>query len=192
MKKINDFFFAGLVAGAIGGACLNLYVYALVLLGVPTGTYWEAMGGLFYNKQLLQTWLAQIHGLIDAIGVSAANGVLFCLVLVITGRDYLYTKSLALSAAGAYFLFLVVYPQTGLGKDNPYTPWVAIFGHTVFNGLLVGYILKKIYSFRESPKTHNETDDSIKLCRFYQFTEQGKKRNKINSRVALRKPKKLL
>lgn len=192
MKKINDFFFAGIVAGAIGGVCLNLYVYVLVLLGVPTGTYWKAMGGLFYNTQLLQTWLAQIHGLIDSIGVSAANGVLLCYVLIVTGRDYLYTKSLALSAAGAYFLFLAVYPQTGLGKENPYTPWVALFGHTVFNGLLVGYILKKIYSFRENKKTHNETDGSIRLRRFYLFSEQGKKWEKSNNEIVLRKPKKLL
>lgn len=190
MKKTNDFFFAGLFAGAIGGVCLNLYVYVLVLLGVPTGTYWKAMGGLFYNAELLQTWLAQIHGLIDSIGVSAANGVLFCYVLVVTGRDYLYTKSLALSAAGAYFLFLVVYPHTGLGKDNPYTPWVALFGHTVFNGLLVGYILKKIYSFREKPKTHIETDGSIRLRRFYQLTEREEKER--NSVGGLRKPKKIL
>ena len=95
---------------------------------------------------MLKTGLAQVHGAIDAIGVSAANGVLLSITLLITGKDYLFTKSVALSAAGAYFLFIVVYPQTGLGKDSLIVPWVALFGHTVSNGLLTGYILNKIYS----------------------------------------------
>ncbi|NLY75381.1 MAG: hypothetical protein GX075_08750 [Firmicutes bacterium] len=107
------------------------------------------MGGLFYNKELLKTWSAQIHGMIDAIGVSAVNGVLLGGVLFFTGIDYLYAKSVTLSAAGAYFLFLVVYPQTGLGKDSLIVPWVALFGHTVFNGVLTGYILKKICLFKK-------------------------------------------
>lgn len=150
MKKIDDWFFAGLVAGIIGGACLNLYCLVLLILGVKYGTYWQAMGGLFYNKQLLASWLAQIHGVIDSLGVSGANGIITCLTIKQTGTKYFYTKSIVLSAVGAYFLFLGVYPQTGLGKDNPITPWVALSGHTVFLGLLTGYILKKIY-FRDNP-----------------------------------------
>lgn len=149
MKKTTDWFFAGLVAGAIGGTGIILLNTLLLLLGIKHGTYWEAMGGLFYNKELLKTWSAQIHGMIDAIGVSAVNGVLLGGVLFFTGIDYLYAKSVTLSAAGAYFLFLVVYPQTGLGKDSLIVPWVALFGHTVFNGVLTGYILKKICLFKK-------------------------------------------
>jgi len=152
LKKMDDFFYAGLISGAIGGICILLFNVVLRLLGVPHGTYWEAMGGLFYNPQLLKTWYAQIHGAIDAIGVSAANGVLTCFILKYTGRDHLYTKCVALSAFSAYFLFLAVYPQTGLGKDSPITPWVALFVHTSFLGLLVGYILKRIYTFAERPE----------------------------------------
>lgn len=159
MRKIDDFFFAGLIAGAMGGAGIFLLNITLLLLGVPHGTYWQAMGGLFYNKQLMKTVLAQIHGAIDALGVSAANGVLTCFVLKYTGRDYLYFKSAALSAFSAYFLFLAVYPQTGLSKNSPVTPWVALFGHTIFTGLFVGYILTKIYSFNRKPKSKNILDD---------------------------------
>ena len=151
MKKINDWFIAGLIAGMIGGAALNLYCLILILLKIPTGTYWKAMGGLFYNKQLLSSWLAQAHGVIDSIGVSGVNGILTCLIIKYTTKKYFYIKSVVLSAIGAYFLFLFVYPQTGLGKDNPYTPWVALFGHTVFIGWLTGYILKKIYNFEIEP-----------------------------------------
>jgi hypothetical protein len=153
MRKIDDWFFAGTIAGAIGGLGIFVLNTVLLLLGVEHGTYWEAMGGLFYNQELLNTWLAQLHGMIDAIGVSAINGVLLSITLLITGRDYLYTKSVILSAAGAYFLFLVVYPQTGLGKDSMIVPWVALFGHTVSNGLLSGYILNRICSFKSDNVT---------------------------------------
>ncbi|WP_066633764.1 hypothetical protein [Desulfolucanica intricata] len=129
MKKTGDWFFAGLVAGAIGGIGILFLNVVLLLLGIEHGTYWQAMGGLFFNKQLLQSWIAQVHGAIDAIGVSSINGVLLSLALLITGKDYLYTKSVALSASSAYFLFLVVYPKTGLGKDSMIVPWVALFGH---------------------------------------------------------------
>ena len=48
MKKINDWFFAGLVAGAIGGAGILLLNAFLLLLGIKHGTYWQAMGGLLF------------------------------------------------------------------------------------------------------------------------------------------------
>jgi len=166
MKKINDWFVAGVIAGAIGGAGILLLNVVLLLLGIEHGTYWQAMGGLFFNKQLLQTWVAQVHGALDATGVSAVNGVLLSLTLLITGKDYLYTKSVVLSAFGAYFLFLAVYPQTGLGKDSLITPWVALFGHTFSNGLLTGYILDKICSFDKEPQNEIAQDSPLKLRRF--------------------------
>jgi hypothetical protein len=149
MTKTNDWFFAGVIAGAIGGAGIILLNAVLLLLGIKHGTYWQAMGGLFYNKELLKDWTAQFHGIIDAVGVSAANGVLLSGTLLFTGRDHLYTKSVILSAAGAYFLFIVIYPKTGLGKDSLIVPWVALFGHTVSNGLLTGWILNRICSFKK-------------------------------------------
>lgn len=149
MKKIDDWFFAGAIAGAIGGAGIMVLNAVLLVLGIKHGTYWQAMGGLFYNKELLKTWLAQLHGMIDALGVSSANGILLSGTLAFTGKDHLYTKSIVLSAAGAYFLFVVIYPQTDLGKNSPIVPWVALFGHTFSNGLLTGYILNKICLFKK-------------------------------------------
>lgn len=198
MQKTDDFFFAGLIAGAIGGACLIIYNYGLLLLGLPSGSYWEAMGGLFYNKELLQSWPAQLHGVIDATGVSAMNGVLTCFVLKYTGKEYIYLKSASLSAFGAYFLFVAVYPHTGLGKDNPYTPWVALFGHTVFIGLLVGYILSKIYSFKGGPVLEAATDEEDREYSNDLITKQQLKLKVLHPPLArpqkdmkLRKPKKI-
>ncbi|MCR3922324.1 MAG: hypothetical protein NUK65_07410 [Firmicutes bacterium] len=185
MKKVNDWFFAGMVAGAIGGAGIILINIVLLLLGVKHGTYWQAMGGLFYNKQLLQTWHAQVHGAIDALGVSAMNGVLLSLTLLLTGKDYLYAKSVALSAAGAYFLFLFVYPQTGLEKNSAIVPWIALFGHTVSNGLFTGYLLDKMYSFKRIGEAENEQKSKRTLGKIY-YVKESK-----NSRARFIKPKKV-
>jgi hypothetical protein len=47
------------------------------------------MGGLFYNQELLMDSRCSDYGMLDAIGVSAANGILLSLVPVLTGKDYL-------------------------------------------------------------------------------------------------------
>ena len=152
MKKTNDWFFAGVVAGFIGGVSHLLWNSGLLLLDIQHKTFWIAMSGLFYNQQLLYTPLAQVHGAIDAIGVSVAGGILLSAIIKFTGRESLYIKSIVLSASSGYFLFIVVFPQTGLGKDSVIVPWIALFGFTVFNGLLSGYILKKFFPSKE---THN-------------------------------------
>jgi hypothetical protein len=149
MKQTDDWFFAGAVAGAIGGVAMVLFSVILVVFGViKQGTFWQAMGGLFYNKELLKNWTAQAHGMFDGIGVIVANGILLSRTLLVTGRDHLYVKSIILSAAGAYFLFIFIYPHTSLGKNSLVVPWVAIFGHVTLSGILPGYILKKICSFK--------------------------------------------
>jgi hypothetical protein len=149
MRKINDWFFAGTVTGFISGIAHLLWNSMFLLFGVQHKTFWIAMAGLFYNQQLLFTPLAQVHGMIDAIGVSAAGGILLSAILKFTGIDYLYVKSVILSASSGYFLFILVFPQTGLGKDSVIVPWIALSGFTIFNGLLNGYLLKKIY-FRQT------------------------------------------
>jgi hypothetical protein len=148
IKKKHDWFFAGTITGFISGISHLLWNSIFLLLGIQHKTFWVAMAGLFYNQKLLFTPLAQVHGAIDAIGVSVVGGILLSVTLKFTGIDYLYVKSIILSASSGYFLFIVVFPQTGLGKSSVITPWIAFFGFTIFNGLLNGYLLKKIY-FRQ-------------------------------------------
>jgi hypothetical protein len=148
MRKISDWFFAGAVTGFISGTGHLLWNSIFLLLGIQHKTFWIAMAGLFYDQKLLFTPLAQVHGAIDAIGVSVVGGVLLSATLKFTGIDYLYVKSIILSASSGYFLFMAVFPQTGLGKNSVIMPWIALFGFIIFNGLLNGYLLKKIY-FRQ-------------------------------------------
>ncbi|MEL7567697.1 MAG: hypothetical protein AAGU27_22855 [Dehalobacterium sp.] len=192
MKRVEDCFFAGMVAGIIGGICHLLYNTVLILAGAKHIPFWVAVGGLFYSPKLIFNWSAQIHGMLDAIGISAVNGIITAYTLKITGKDYLYVKSVVLSAASAYFLFLIVYPITKFpGKNSLIVPWIALFGHTVFNGLLTGYIINKIYSFNEKqPKTESLSDSIKNLRRFYLSPAPAKKQEHQGRKVRLVKPKK--
>ena len=155
MKKINDWFIAGALAGFIGSIFHLLWNSGLLLIGIQHKTFWNAMSGLFYDQQLLFTPLAQVHGAIDAIGVSVAGGILLSAIIRFTGRNFIYLKSLILSASVAYFLFVVVFPVTSLGKDSMIVPWISMFGFIVFNGLLEGYILKKVIPVNNQKSKHH-------------------------------------
>lgn len=149
MKKTNDWYFAGLIAGSLGGIAHILYNALLLGIGLQfSRTIWRTMAGLFYNENLLLTLGAQIHGMIDAVGVSAASGVLLSLVLLLTGKNHLHAKSISISASGAYFLYIAVFPQTGISKDSNIVPWISVCGYIIFNGFLVGYILNKICTYK--------------------------------------------
>lgn len=150
MKGIKDWFFAGAVVGFIGGIFHLMWNSALLLIGIQHKTFWIAMAGLFYNQELVYTPLAQVHGAIDALGASVVGGILISFIVKYTGRDYIYTKSVILSSSVGYFLFIVVMPQSGLGKESVVVPWVAIIGFMVFNGLLEDFILKRIWYFKQS------------------------------------------
>lgn len=189
MRKINDCFFAGLAAGIIGGMAHLTYNAVLLLTGLQYKTFWQAMGGLFYSPELLLTWLAQVHGAIDAIGVSAVNGILLSFTLKFTGKDYLYVKSMVLSSASAYFLFLEVFPVTGLGKDSAIVPWISMFGFNIFNGLLVGYVLQRIYSFSEETKIETSPGSPEMARRFTLLPMPARKPNRIPAKnMEVKKP----
>jgi hypothetical protein len=51
MKKINDWFFAGLIVGAFGGVIHLLYNALLLAIGIKYTTFWQVAAGLFYNQQ---------------------------------------------------------------------------------------------------------------------------------------------
>ncbi|UWG97950.1 hypothetical protein LPY66_03845 [Dehalobacter sp. DCM] len=146
MKKFNDWFFAGIIAGLFGGIAHLLYNALLLAVGIQYKTFWHVMAGVFYGGKLTMMPSAQIHGMIDAIGLSVATGVLLSLTLFLTGKDYLYAKSITMSASGPYFVFLIIVSQGD--KNSLIVPWVALFGYIVFNGILEGYLLNKICTYK--------------------------------------------
>lgn len=188
MRKINDWFVAGLIAGVIGGIAHLIWNAMFLLFGIKYHTFWHEMSGLFYTKQLVHNSFTQLHGILDAIGLSAMNGVLVSLVLILTGKDYLYTKSVALNALGAYFIFIFILPISHLEKNSLIQPWIAIGGFVIGNGLFTAYALKRIFSFDTAPKNEDASGSPIKLRRFFILPEPAKKRA---NKVQFVKPKKL-
>lgn len=146
--KIRDFYTAGLLAGIIGGIIHNFALLLLILMGIKTRTYWKDMAEVFFNAPQIRTWYAQVYGLIASLAMAGGNGVLIALLLKWTGRDFLYIKSMSLSSAVGFFVFMVIYPALGLKflQHSITTNYVAFFSF-LFYGLVVGYILDKYSEF---------------------------------------------
>lgn len=144
LKKIDDFYFAGIVTGTIGGIIHLLYNLVLLILGVNTSTFWKDLSNVFFAPPEVHSWLAQSYGIISALGMSAFNGVLISLVLKLTGKDYLYIKSITVSMMTGYFIFMFLYPSAGLVylKHSLTTPYVALVGFTIY-GVSTGFLLKR-------------------------------------------------
>lgn len=150
MKKIEDFFSAGLVAGLTGGAVHLLYNLLLLGIGVKTSTFWKDMANVFFAPPEVYSWAAQLYGVISALTMSSFNGVLISLLLKLTGKDYCYIKSIIFSTMTGYFLFMFLYPEADLDylKHSLTTPYVALGGFTIY-GLVTGFFLRAITDTRD-------------------------------------------
>ncbi|MCW3488518.1 hypothetical protein [Dethiobacter alkaliphilus] len=146
--KIKDFYVAGLVIGAIGGIIHNLLLLVLITAGLRTSTYWKDMAKVFFNPPEEFTVYAQIFGLIASIAMAGVNGVLIAVLLKITGRDYLYLKSISASSAVGFIVFMVLYPAMGLDflQHSINTNYVALFTF-IFYGAVVAFMFDRFTDF---------------------------------------------
>lgn len=146
--KIKDFYFAGTVIGIIGGLIHNLLLLVLLLLGLKTRTFWKDMAEVLFEPPEVFTWHAQFLGLMASLALAGINGVLVALLIKLTGRDYLYTKSVSISSGLGFFIFIVIYPLRGLTflQHSIITNYVAFFTFILY-GLTIGYLMKKFTDF---------------------------------------------
>ena len=146
--KIKDFYFAGTVIGIIGGLIHNLLLLLLLLMGLKTRTFWKDMAEVLFDPPEVFTWHAQFLGLMSSLALAGINGVLVALLIRLTGRDYFYTKSVSISSALGFFVFIVIYPARGLNflQHSIITNYVAFFTF-IFYGLVVGYLMKRFTDF---------------------------------------------
>lgn len=149
--KIKDFYVAGLVFGAFGGIIHNLLLLILITAGLRTSTYWKDMANVFFNPPDLFTVPAQIFGFIASIFMAGLNGVLIAVLLKVTGRDYLYIKSISMSSALGFIVFMIVYPaMEGLQflQHSVNTSYVALFTF-IFYGAVVGFMFDRLSEFKD-------------------------------------------
>lgn len=146
--KIKDFYFAGIFLGIIGGLIHNILLSFLLLFGLKTRTFWKDMAEVLFQPPEVLTWHAQFLGLMASLALAGVNGFLVALIIKLTGRDYIYTKSISLSSAMGFFVFIVIYPARGLNflQHSIITNYVAFFTF-IFYGLVIGYLMKKFTEF---------------------------------------------
>ncbi len=144
MRKIGDFYFAGVIIGAVTGILFDLAVLLFIWAGVKMRTPWTDMAELLFNPPQVYTWSARLLGVIISLGVSITNGILIALLLRLTGRDYIYVKSVSVILATGFFAFTVLYPALGLKflQRSLATNYVGLLLFTLF-GLLNGYLFKR-------------------------------------------------
>lgn len=148
--KIKDFYFAGTVIGIVGGIIHNLLLLLLIKLGLNTRTFWKDMAEVLFDPPDVLHWSAQLLGLMASLALAGMNGVAIALLIKLTGKDYLYAKSVSVSSAMGFFVFIVIYPALGLDflRHSITTNYVAFFTF-IFYGLVVGYLMKKFTDFSE-------------------------------------------
>lgn len=151
--KIKDFYFAGTFLGVVSGIIHNLLLLLLLMLGLKTRTFWKDMAEVLFKPPEVLTWYAQFLGLMASLALAGVNGVLVALLIKFTGRDYIYTKSVSVSSAMGFFVFIVIYPARGLKflQHSIITNYVAFFTF-IFYGLVIGYLIKKFTDF--GPERH--------------------------------------
>ena len=106
------------------------------------------MAEVLFEPPEVFTWHAQFIGLMASLALAGVNGVAVALLIKLTGRDYLYTKSVSISSALGFFVFIVIYPARGLTflQHSIITNYVAFFTF-IFYGIVVGYLFKKFTDF---------------------------------------------
>ncbi len=142
--KISDFFFAGIVFGIINGLINNLYIVLLRLFHVNTGKPWEDAAALFFREPERSTFAAQLFGFLMSMNAPIFISIALCLLVKLSGRDYIYVKSIAIAELTTFFTFVAVFPPLGVTylKHSIATVWGALFGMLLF-GISLGYLVKK-------------------------------------------------
>ncbi|MFA7467138.1 MAG: hypothetical protein WCY82_02600 [Desulfotomaculaceae bacterium] len=168
-NKIKDFYVAGLLIGVMGGVIHDFLLLLLILAGLKTRTYWKDMAEVFFNPPQLFTWYAQLFGLIASLGLAGVSGILIALLLKVTGRDYLYIKSISASSVMGFAIFVVLYPALGLEflQHSIITNYVAFFTF-IFYGVVVGFLFDKFTDFKlADDRSQRDSTKNIKPHKVY-------------------------
>lgn len=148
MLKIKDFFFAGFILGIISGLFFFGLVYSWNLFGITTRTPWGDATAIFFNPPEVHMFWGELLGFILALAGPVTISILFCLLVKLTGKDYIYIKSIVLSEAIAFFTFAVFYPLVGLKyQKHSITTNYSAFINLIIFGLFLGYLVKRFTDF---------------------------------------------
>jgi Na+-driven multidrug efflux pump len=119
MKRLNDFFAAGIIIGIVANIVFGALTFVIVpLLGIPIRQPWNDMASLFFKPPEVNTVWAQVYGFLGTFGVSVTNCIIIGGILRSTGRHFAYLKSMVVCSANVMFGFMILYPSLGLVADQ--------------------------------------------------------------------------
>lgn len=155
IKKIEDFFFAGVIFGFIAGIINHLLALIFKLL-VIIQTPWEDTTALFFKPPELFTLPAQIFGFLMSLLTPMLIGVFLCLLVKLTGKDHIYVKSIFLSQVITFTNFAIIFPLVGFKslQHSITTNYGAFLGMFLF-GIVLGYLVKKYTDFKDHKDPEN-------------------------------------
>jgi hypothetical protein len=144
MKKINDFFGAGVIFGLVGNIWINFFPAALILMGFETRTPALDMASLFFKPPELDSTWALLFGLMSTFGVAITNSIIVGALIKFTGRDFAYLKSIVVCSASMMFAFMILYPL--LGNEANQHSVLSTFGAFINNqpfAILIAFLFLK-------------------------------------------------
>lgn len=158
LKKIKDFFFAGVIFGILGG----LFADGLTLLfrsfGVNMRSPWWDITNLFFKPPQVHLWSAHFFGFIMSIAVSIVNGIIMGYILKHTGKDYWHTKCIVVAESSGFFAFMILYPALSFRvvQHSPNTHYGAFVIFLLY-GLFMGYLFKRYTTFDQKTSETSRT-----------------------------------
>lgn len=190
MRKINDFFGAGVIFGFIINLFLSIPTFAMIRLGLSIRPPWSDLAILFFKPPQAYSFSAQIFGYFATFGVAIANGIIIGGLFKFTGRDFAYIKSIVVCTFNVMFAFMILYPSLGLKADQHslLTTYFAFISNQPF-AILVAYLFLRFTTVGlTEPK--NETKE-IPHANIRFVPVPAKKQGLKERKIRLVKPKKL-
>lgn len=119
MKKIDDFFAAGVIIGSVSNILTNIDTLPLIyVFGSELRFPWNDLAALFFRPPEVYTFGAQFFGFLATFGVAITNGVLTGGLLKLTGRDFAYLKSIVVCSTSVMFALMVLFPSLGMRAEQ--------------------------------------------------------------------------
>ncbi|MEL7567102.1 MAG: hypothetical protein AAGU27_19795 [Dehalobacterium sp.] len=196
MKRIDDFFAAGVIIGSISNLFNTTASLLYLALDLNLRMPWDDMALLFFRGPSHQTFWAQLLGFFITFGVASTNGIIVGAVYKFTGRDFPYLKSIVVCISSVSFAFMVLYPTLGLKLEqyNVGTTYSALLNNIPF-ATIMAYLFIRFTNIGTNKTKSSKIESSIihKKHRFIQAPQLKPKQEEKgkDKKISFIKPKKL-
>lgn len=140
------------LAGIIGAAVMTIVMYIISFFGLEIPHPWQVGADVFLTRELVDSPLGVIIGLMSILALSIASAFLIVLILKQTGYDYAILKGIIAANAfgfitiGLFMPLLHISPQL---QRQPLTNLIALINLSLI-GAIMALIIKQYRGERVS------------------------------------------